>query len=132
MNDGEQLMMHPGFNGPLTRLTDTVIRLRLAASASCPGLCVGLLHPDDNASLEALGPTHYAWWTERGFRLTRTLFEDGIFPANRTYCFGLVTYRPKSGPGQMSTAQHVAQWDLVFANRSVLFVTPGDGMFWAR
>lgn len=132
MNDGEQLMMHPDFNAPLTRLHDTMLRLQTVPQAACPGLCIGLLHPDDEAALESLGPTHQEWWSVKGFRLTRALFDIGIFPANRSYCFGLATYRPKSGPDRMSTAEFAHAWDLVFANRTVLMVQPNNPNFLER
>eukprot|EP00927_Polykrikos_kofoidii_P055064 TRINITY_DN49381_c0_g1_i1.p1 TRINITY_DN49381_c0_g1~~TRINITY_DN49381_c0_g1_i1.p1 ORF type:complete len:390 (-),score=41.22 TRINITY_DN49381_c0_g1_i1:59-1150(-) len=135
MNDGEQLMMHPEFNAPLPRLTDFVRRLQIAAMAECSGLCIGLMHPDDEASLsglDAVGETHRQWWTERGFRLTHSAFEAGLFSHERTYCFGLVTYRPKSGPWRMSTKTFAETWDMVFANRSVLLVQPVDAAFYDR
>lgn len=132
MNDGEQLMMHPGSNAPLTRLADTALRLQLAARATCPGLCVGLLHPDDEEAVSALGPSHRTWWLQRGFKITRALLEAGVLPSNRTYCFGLATYRPKVGPSRMSTVELAEAWDLVFANRSVLLVQPPGPDFFSR
>eukprot|EP00445_Apocalathium_hangoei_P071378 CAMPEP_0204160270 /NCGR_PEP_ID=MMETSP0361-20130328/33721_1 /ASSEMBLY_ACC=CAM_ASM_000343 /TAXON_ID=268821 /ORGANISM="Scrippsiella Hangoei, Strain SHTV-5" /LENGTH=261 /DNA_ID=CAMNT_0051116511 /DNA_START=27 /DNA_END=809 /DNA_ORIENTATION=- len=132
MNDGEQLMMHPDFNAPLTRLSDTMLRMQLVAQASCPGLCVGLLHPEDEEAVRALGPTHHEWWATKGFRLTRALFDIGLLPPNRTYCFGLATYRPKSGPDQMTTVEFARAWDRVFANSSVLLVQPPSKNFFER
>merc|ERR1712224_853985 len=124
MNDGEQLMMHPDYNAPLTRLTDTMLRLQFASKAVCPGLCVGLLDPDNEDAILSIGQRHHSWWVSRGFRLTRSVFEVGLFSPNRTYCFGLATYRPKTGPGAMSKAEFAHSWDLVFANRSVMLVLP--------
>lgn len=132
MNDGEFLMMDPVANSPLMRTTDTLLRLQITAHALCPGLCVGILDPNNPDAVEALGPAHHSWWTQRGFRLTRHLIQSGILPANRNYCFGMATYRPKQGPHSLSLAQFTIAWNKVFENRSVLLVQPRDGQFQKR
>ncbi|CAE8618703.1 unnamed protein product [Polarella glacialis] len=132
MNDGEQGTMHPGFNAPLSRLTDTMLRLQLAAKAECPGLCVGMLNPDDKEAILAIGPTHLSWWMDAGFRVTRELMQTGHLAADRNYCFGLVNYRPKTGPETLDMGEFRAAWSAVFTNRTVLIVAPADSFFNTR
>eukprot|EP00931_Biecheleriopsis_adriatica_P042538 TRINITY_DN24253_c0_g1_i1.p1 TRINITY_DN24253_c0_g1~~TRINITY_DN24253_c0_g1_i1.p1 ORF type:complete len:277 (-),score=30.58 TRINITY_DN24253_c0_g1_i1:172-1002(-) len=130
MNDGEQGIMHKNFNTPVAHLGDSLFRLHFAAHAKCPGLCVGLLNPDDIAAVSALGSFHHDFWVNRGgFQLTESIFEHGLMSTNRTYCFGLVTYRPKSGASQVSRRDFAAAWDEVFQNRNVLLVHPEKGFF---
>lgn len=128
MNDGEQQMMHLSSSGPLMRPLDLALRLQFAAQAACPGLCIGILGPDTSTqeALAAIGPTHVAWWIERGLPLAEEVFESGVFLGDRTYCFGLTTYRPKAGPARMSSEEFAEAWDAVFENSSVLVVAPPD------
>ena len=79
-NDGEQLQLNSEVNGPLARYTDTFIRLSFSVQARCPGLCVGIIHPDDNLTLAALGQTHLDWWQTAGLPNTRALFRSGLLP----------------------------------------------------
>ena len=79
-NDGEQLQLNSEVNGPLARYTDTFIRLSFSVQARCPGLCVGIIHPDDNSTLAALGQTHLDWWQTSGLPNTRALFRSGLLP----------------------------------------------------
>ena len=79
-NDGEQLQLNSEVNGPLARYTDAFIRLSFSVQARCPGLCVGIIHPDDNSTLAALGQTHLDWWQTSGLPNTRALFRSGLLP----------------------------------------------------
>ena len=79
-NDGEQLQLNSEVNGPLARYTDTLIRLGFSVQAQCPGLCVGIIDPNDMSTLAALGQTHLEWWQEAGLPNTRALFESGLLP----------------------------------------------------
>jgi len=130
-NDGEQLQLNSEVNGPLARYTDTFIRLSFSVQARCPGLCVGIIHPDDNSTLAALGQTHLDWWQTSGLPNTRALFRSGLLP-DQSYCFGMVNYRPKDGPEAMTLAEFQAQWEEVFANKTVLIVAALDYLFIRR
>ena len=79
-NDGEQLQLNVDMNGPLARYTDSLIRLSFAVRARCPGLCVGLVHPDDLSTLGAIGQSHLEWWREAGLPNTRKLLKSGLLP----------------------------------------------------
>ena len=83
-NDGEQLQLNSEVNGPLARYTDALFRLSFAATAQCPGLCVGLVHPDDLSALKAIGNTHVDWWQASGLPNTRTLFRSGLLPEDQS------------------------------------------------
>jgi len=128
MNDGEQQLLSLDFSGPLAKPADLALRFQFAVQARCPGLCIGVVSPEPGARVElrTVGPTHEAWWQERGLPITKLNFHTGVLPPNRTYCFGMATYRPKVGPGAQDLAEFAAAWDLVFKDKNVLFIAPAD------
>jgi len=127
LNDGEQQFLSREFSAPLVKPYDLLVRFEFLVQANCPNLCIalvpGLGNPEVQDEVLAIGPTHLAWWKERGLAMTQHNLDSGIFPPNRTYCFGLATYRPKA---TYSIEEFANVWDDIFADKRVLLVNPPD------